>query len=84
MTKPTLMIEVKHRFTHQVLFESKSRTLKASVEAAIKVNADLGEADLGEADLRGANLWRADLRGADLGEAELGDAVGIPPRCRRW
>ena len=74
---------------NEVIFESKHKTMKATVVAALKVganlrganlvganlvDADLRGANLVDADLRGADLVDADLRGADLGGANLGGA----------
>ena len=73
------MIQIKHRRTEAVLFESEAETLRKAVEEAVKQKAylggaDLGGADLGDADLGGADLGDADLSGADLSGADLGDA----------
>ena len=59
---------------NEVIFESKHKTMKATVVEALKVGANLRYADLGHADLRGANLRGADLRYADLRDANLGGA----------
>ena len=69
-------IQIKNRFTENVIFESEKTTWKEAVEEA-KANgismygADLYGADLRGADLRGANLCEANLRGADLYGANL-------------
>ena len=78
------MMEIKHRYSGKILFESDKDTIKeALIEAVIKKRslggadlkgAYLGGADLKGADLVGANLVGAYLRGADLGGADLGGA----------
>ena len=56
-----MKIEIKHRFTGEILFSIEASSWKVAVEAVIKSGADLRWADL-----RWANLRGADLRGADL------------------
>ncbi len=56
------MIEIKNRFTGEVIF---------SVDRANLQWANLSGADLQGANLWGANLREANLRGADLREADL-------------
>ena len=74
-------VEIKSRFTNEVLFSGEYASPKDAVVAAVKAGAylcgaylcgaDLGSADLCGADLRGADLRGADLCGADLGSADL-------------
>ena len=68
-----MKIEIKSRFTGEVLFsnESEENSIKITLLAAIEAGANLYRADLRRANLRGANLYRANLRGADLYEADL-------------
>ncbi len=72
-----MKFEITHRFTGAVLFSLETESLKLCVEAAVKSNANLGDAYLGDANLGGANLGGANLRGANLGGANLGGAKGI-------
>ena len=58
-----MKIEIKHRFTGEIIVAGKYDSLK---DAAEKSGADLSGADLRRADLRDANLCGADLSGADL------------------
>ena len=53
-------IQIKNRFTDNIIFESEKTTYK---------EANLRGANLYEADLRGANLYEANLRGAELNRA---------------
>ena len=64
------MIEIKRRFTGEVIHTHYDTTLKG----ANLRGADLRGADLGGANLYGANLGRANLKGADLGGSNLGGA----------
>ena len=64
-------VEIKSRFTNEVLFSGEYASLKDAVVAAVKAGADLSSADLGSAYLRGAYLGSAHLRGADLRGAKL-------------
>ena len=73
-----MKIQIKHRFTNEVLFEHEQddNVIKLTVELAVKQNVDLRGADLWGAGLRGAylqgaNLWMADLQVANLWEANL-------------
>jgi len=76
-----MKIQIKHRWSLEVIFECESDSIKDAVEIAIGSGADLRDAnlhvadlrdaDLRDADLRGANLHGADLRGADLSWADL-------------
>ena len=62
--KKVVGLEIKNRWTGDIIFTSTKTTWKEAVE----------EADLREADLCGADLCGADLRGADLREADLCEA----------
>ena len=67
----TNKIQIKNRYTEEVIYECEAESLKEAVEKAVKEKADLSEANLREADLRGADLSKADLREADLSEADI-------------
>jgi hypothetical protein len=72
-------IEIKHRFTGNVLYACDAENMKDALAKAVKSGAylrgaDLGGADLGGAYLGGAYLGGAYLRGAYLGGAYLGGA----------
>ena len=62
-------IEIKNRFTEEVIYTSTKATLREAAE-----EANLSGADLSEANLYRANLYRANLRGADLYGADLMNA----------
>jgi hypothetical protein len=73
-----MKIEIKSRFSLEVLFShecednSVAITLTAAINAKANLyGADLRGADLGDADLRGADLYGADLYGANLYGANL-------------
>ena len=65
------MIEIKNRFTGEVIHSGDFELIKDCVEDAIKNEISLRRADLREANLLDANLRKADLRGADLYKANL-------------
>jgi len=75
-------IEVKNRFTGNVIVSGKYESIKNCLEknrdadlgGANLGGANLGDAYLGDAYLRGANLRDANLRDANLGDANLGGA----------
>ena len=66
-----MKIEIKSRFSLEVIFshECENNNVAVTVQAAINAKADLRNADLRSADLRSANLYGANLRSADLGES---------------
>jgi uncharacterized protein YjbI with pentapeptide repeats len=69
-------IEIKNRFSGEIIASGEYPSIKEAVEKNIANlgGANLGEADLRRANLRGADLREADLRGANLREADLGEA----------
>ena len=69
-----MKIEIKQRYTEDVLYTCDAENLKDAVIEAVSKDADLRDADLGGANLNGANLNGAYLRGADLRDADLGGA----------
>ena len=73
MEKKKVKIEIKNRWTGNILFEYEEviNTLKETLVEAVKNCAYLQGADLRGADLRGADLQGAYLRGADLQGADL-------------
>ena len=83
-----MLIEIKHRFTDNVLFACEVENMREAVYQAISNGADLSGADLRGADLSGADLRCADLSGADLSGADLryadlsgADLRGADLRC---
>jgi hypothetical protein len=68
-----MKIEIKSRFSLQVLFshECEDNSVAITLAAAINAKADLYGADLYGADLYGADLYGANLRSADLRGADL-------------
>ena len=56
-----MKIEIKHRWTGDILFSVEADSWRFAVEAAVKAKADLSEANLSKADLSWANLSEADL-----------------------
>jgi len=64
-------MEIKNRFTDDVIFSGDYKTMRECVVAAINSGADLYGANLIGANLRGANLSEADLSSANLREADL-------------
>jgi len=88
ITEENKVIQIKNRFTGNVLKEVDAANLRganlrgANLRGADLRDADLGYADLGYADLCGANLRGANLRGADLRYADLCDAdLGYADLC---
>jgi uncharacterized protein YjbI with pentapeptide repeats len=71
-----MKIEIKSRFSLEVLFshECENNSVAITLAAAINAKADLYGADLYGADLYGADLYGADLYGADLYGADLRSA----------
>ena len=82
MAKKT--IQIKNRYTDEVIFETEADSIKEAVEIAVRSEANLSRADLSRANLSRAdlsranlseaNLWRADLVGANLSRADLSRA----------
>ena len=76
-----MKIEIKSRFSLEILFshECEDNSVAITLAAAINAKTNLRSANLYGADLRSANLgdanlYGADLRSADLYGANLGDA----------
>jgi uncharacterized protein YjbI with pentapeptide repeats len=69
-----MLIEIKQRFTDNVLFACEVENMREAVYQVISNGADLRCADLSDADLSDADLRGADLRGADLSGADLSGA----------
>ena len=66
------MIEIKHRFSGQVLFCYTAKgNMKDAVVSALQIGANLIGANLRDANLIGANLRDANLSGANLRGANL-------------
>ena len=71
-----MKIEIKSRFSLQILFshECEDNSVAITLAAAINAKANLYGANLYGADLYGANLYGANLYGADLRSANLRSA----------
>ena len=68
------MIEIRNRYTGEILYTVDAETLREAVIKLVKEDADLRGADLRGADLRDADLRDANLQGANLQGAYLRDA----------
>jgi len=66
-----MKIEIKHRYTDNVLFACEAENMREAVLAAIKISADLRYANLSSANLSSANLRYANLSYANLSSADL-------------
>jgi uncharacterized protein YjbI with pentapeptide repeats len=66
-----MLIEIKHRFTNDVLFSFEGERLKDAVLEAVSKKAYLSGADLSGAYLSGADLRGAYLSGADISGEKL-------------
>ena len=69
-----MKIEIKNRYTNEVIYSCEAETIKESIEKAVKENANLENADLRNADLRNAYLINANLKNANLENAYLRNA----------
>ena len=67
-------MRITNRWTGADIFEDELKTMKGTVQAAVRNGADLSRANLSGADLSRADLPRADLSGADLSGADLSRA----------
>jgi uncharacterized protein YjbI with pentapeptide repeats len=66
-----MQLEIKKRWTAEVIFKTDAIDFRAAVSAAVKAKADLRSADLRSANLCSADLCSANLRSADLRSADL-------------
>ena len=68
-----MKIEIKSRFSLEILFshECEDNSVAITLAAAINAKADLRNANLRNADLRTADLYGENLYGADLSGADL-------------
>jgi hypothetical protein len=65
-------IEIKHRWTNDVLFSSaKAKSLRDAVIEAVASGANLSYANLSDANLSDSNLISANLYGADLNGSKI-------------
>ena len=69
-----MKIQIKCRFTANILFETEADTIKAAVNLAIEKKINLSRANLSGANLRSAYLSGANLRSAYLSDANLSGA----------
>ena len=69
-----MKIEIKNRWSGDILFSVEAPNWRVAVEIAVKSRANLYGANLYGADLSGADLSGADLYGADLSGADLSGA----------
>ena len=73
-------MKILNRLTEEVVFESKHKTMKKTVVAAVESGADLSGANLSGADLYAANLSRTILCDAKFEKTKIsyrGKAVEV-------
>ena len=69
-----MKIEIKNRWSGEIIFSTEAVSMRVAVESAIEAKANLSEANLSGANLSKANLSEADLSGANLSWSKLCDA----------
>ena len=69
-----MKIEIRNRWTNEVIYSAEAKSLKAALVTRAKLGANLSGANLSGADLYGADLYGADLSGANLYRANLSGA----------
>jgi hypothetical protein len=69
-----MKIEIKNRFTSEIIFSCEAESMKIAVKMAIETHANLSRANLSWASLSGADLSGADLSRANLSRANLSGA----------
>ena len=69
-----MKIEIRNRWTNEVIYSAEAESLKAALATCAKLGANLRSANLSGANLSGANLRSAILSGADLSGANLRSA----------
>ena len=65
------MIQIKHRYTNAVLFESEAVDIRDCLLRALKSGSDLSGSDLSGSDLRGCDLSGSDLSGCNFSGCDL-------------
>jgi uncharacterized protein YjbI with pentapeptide repeats len=68
-------IEIRHRFTDNVMFARDAENMREAIEKAVSAGANLARANLAGAYLAGANLDGANLARANLAGAYLAGAT---------
>ena len=68
-------IEIKNKFTGEVIHSGEYEDIRACLIGALKSGADLRWANLSWTNLAGVNLTGADLRWADLRWANISELV---------
>ena len=66
-----MLIEIKYRYTNNVLFACEAENMRAAVIQALDKDANLTGANLTGVDLTGVDLRNANLTGANLRNANL-------------
>ena len=74
-----MKIEIKNRFSGEILYSLECNSIRECLEKAIRRNADLRDANLSGANLSGANLLGANLSRANLSGTNLSGVIGINP-----
>jgi hypothetical protein len=69
-----MKIEIKNRFTSEIIFSCEAESMKAAVKLAVDAKANLSQATLVWADLSGTNLSGVNLSGVNLSRANLSGA----------
>ena len=65
------MIQIKHRYTNAVLFESEAVDIRDCLLRALKSGSDLSGCDLSGSDLHGCDLSGCNLRGCNFSGCNL-------------
>ena len=69
-----MKIEIRNRFTNEIIYECGAESLRAALEECAKLGRDLSRAYLSRADLSGSDLYGANLYGSDLSGSDLSGA----------
>ena len=73
-----MKIEIKHRYTNEVIYSCEAENIKEAVEKAVKENSNLENANLENANLGYANLENVNLENAK----NLDKTIKLPMYCK--
>ena len=74
MSEVKELLEIKNRWTGEIIYKGEANSIRELLERAIKEQANLSRADLYRANLYSADLSSADLSSSNLSSADLSSA----------
>ena len=70
-----MKIEIRHRYTNEVIYSCEAKTIREAVQKAVKENVSLSNSDLSNSNFRNSDLRNSILRNSDFTNSDFTNSI---------